>query len=164
MIIRYAKTEDLETVVAIEADNFSVGEAMPREVFQERIKNTWDTFLVAELDGQVAGYMEGAVIEGERLSDELFQTSKPNPAISGYIAITSLSIARSFKGQGIGTALIAAMKDLAVAKGHKGITLTCHDYLIAFYELNGFEDMGQSASQLGGGTWFDMLWKNPDRY
>ena len=33
----------------------------------------------------------------------------------GFIAVTSLSISKDFKGQGIGTALIAA-KDLAIAQ------------------------------------------------
>ena len=84
--------------------------------------------------------------------------------IDGVIAVTSLSISKDFKGQGIGTALIAALKDLAIAQKRQGISLTCHDYLIAYYEMNGFTDEGESESNHGGSSWYNMVWENPETH
>ena len=88
----------------------------------------------------------------------------PNTSQGGFIAVTSLSISKDFKGQGIGTALIAALKDLAIAQKRQGISLTCHDYLIAYYEMNGFTDEGESESNHGGSTWYNMVWENPETH
>ena len=47
-------------------------------------------------------------------------------------------MAPDFKGQGIGMALLATMKDLAIAQKRIGITLTCHENLISYYEKKWF--------------------------
>ena len=160
MIIRQVIPADLEVAYKIEAANFSPEEAATYEVVKARIAKIPDTFLVAEIDGQVAGYIEGPVIQARHLTDDLFQTVTENPATGGYIAVTSLSVAADFKGQAVGTRLIAAMKDLARAQNRQGITLTCHDYLIPYYEKNGFENDGPSQSAHGGAIWYDMVWEN----
>lgn len=162
LIIRQAEMSDLEQIVAIENCNFPPREAASESVLAERITKTADTFLVAELAGQLAGYIEGPVTDKPVITDNLFQQSQPNPQTGGYLAVTSLSVAPAFQGQGLGTALLAAFKDLAVAHKRSGITLTCHDYLISYYEMNGFSDQGLSESAHGGSVWYDLLWKNPE--
>ena len=161
MIIRHAVIEDLSDVVDIEHNNFSSEEAASAQAMKERIETIADTFLIAEIDGQVVGYIEGPVIKEIYISDDLFYHVKPNIKQGGYIAVTSLSISESFKGQGIGTTLLAALKDLAVAQKRQGISLTCHDYLISYYEMNGFVDRGESVSKHGNSTWYNMLWEVP---
>lgn len=47
-------------VVCIEQDNFSPEEAATPESIAERLKTICDTFLIAEIDGVVAGYIERA--------------------------------------------------------------------------------------------------------
>ena len=98
------------------------------------------------------------------LTDDLFHKVVPNASQGGFIAVTSLSISKDFKGQGIGTALIAALKDLSIAQKRQGISLTCHDYLIAYYEMNGFTDEGESESKHGGSSWYNMVWENPETH
>ncbi len=51
------------------------------------------------------------------------------------------------------------MKDLAVTQEREGIILTCHDYLIPYYEMNGFSNQGLSESEHGGAVWYQMIWK-----
>ena len=58
-------------------------------------------------------------------------------------------------------ALLATMKDLAVARKCIGLTLTCHEQLIPYYERNGFIDEGEADSAHGGTTWFNMVWESP---
>ncbi|MGT2666827.1 GNAT family N-acetyltransferase [Streptococcus rifensis] len=161
MTIRHVTMDDIERIIAIEFQNFSVEEASTIEAFHSHIRHNSETFLVAEIAGEIAGFIEGPVIEGEFLTDDLFQGSLPNPKKGGTIAVTSLAIAKEHQGQGVGTALIAALKDVAVAQERQGITLTCHDYLIPYYEMNGFKDNGLSASTHGGATWYNMTWECP---
>ncbi|EHI70108.1 acetyltransferase, GNAT family [Streptococcus ictaluri 707-05] len=138
-------------------------DAAKPEVIKERTQLIPDTFLVAELDHCIAGYIEGPVIQNALLQDRLFHKVSKNPKQGGYLAITSLSIASSFQKQGVGTALLAAMKDLVVAQKRQGIILTCHDYLIPYYEMNGFKNQGLSDSQHGGTIWYQMFWETPSR-
>lgn len=161
MIIRQARMDDWDDVVRIEQENFSPEEAATPEAMEERLRTINDTFLIAEIDGQIAGYIEGPVVSKRYLTDDLFHKVAPNAPEGGFIAVTSLSISGDFKGQGVGTALIAALKDLAIAQKRQGINLTCHDYLIAYYEMNGFVDEGESDSTHGGATWYNMVWEAP---
>lgn len=64
MIIRHARTNDWTVVVRIEQDNFSPEEAATPEALAERLETICDTFLIAEIDGTVADYIEGPVISG----------------------------------------------------------------------------------------------------
>ncbi|MBM7635605.1 GNAT family N-acetyltransferase [Streptococcus saliviloxodontae] len=158
MIIRHATLEDWEEIVAIEQENFSQAEAATPEDMRSRITTISDTFLVAEVDGKLAGYVVGPAVNQRYLTDDLFHEVVPNPSAGGYIALTSLSVNPTFQNQGIGTALLAAMKDLAIAQEREGISLTCHDYLIAYYERNGFLDEGESESSHGGASWYNLVW------
>ncbi|WP_057490383.1 GNAT family N-acetyltransferase [Streptococcus orisasini] len=162
MLIRQVQLADLEAVNRIEAENFSAAEAAAPEAMKERIEKIADTFLVAEQDDQLVGYIEGPVVMCRYLTDDLFQTVQTNPPQSGYIAVTSLSVAKDFQKQGIGTTLLAVLKDLAVAQKRLGISLTCHEHLISYYEMNGFTDEGLSTSNHGGSTWYNMVWDNPE--
>lgn len=154
-------TDDWATICRIEAENFSQQEASPPEDLQKRIEKLRDTFLVAEIDGSVAGYIVGPAVSQRYLSDNLFHEVSNNKEQGGFIILTSLSIAKEFQGQGVGTALLAALKDIAVSQRRQGISLTCHDYLIAYYEANGFIDEGESESTHGGTFWYNLVWENP---
>ena len=153
MLIRHARKEDWADVVRIEQDNFSLEEAATPEAILERLETICDTFLIAEIDGKVAGYIEGPVIDKRYLTDDLFHKVTPNASEGGFIAVTSLSVSKEFKGQGVGTALIAALKDLAIAQKRQGISL------IAYYEMNGFTDEGESESNHGGSSWYNLVWE-----
>ena len=161
MIIRHVQESDLAEVCAIEFSNFPEGVATTEAAFRQRIANIFDSFLVAEIKGQVAGYIEGPVVNHRYLTDDLFHQVEPNPENGGFMTVTSLSISTNFQGQGIGTALIAAMKDLAVAQNRQGISLTCKEQLIGYYESNGFTDEGEAASKHGGLLWYNLVWENP---
>ena len=61
MKIRPARLEDLDRIVAIELENFSVEEAIPRSVFEAHLREIQTSFLVAEKEGRIMGYIEGPV-------------------------------------------------------------------------------------------------------
>ena len=61
MKIRPARLEDLDRIVAIELENFSIEEAIPRSVFEAHLREIQTSFLVAEKAGRIMGYIEGPV-------------------------------------------------------------------------------------------------------
>lgn len=162
LTIRQVQPADFEEIVRIESLNFPPEEAASREAMAERIDKTADSFFVAELDERLVGYIEGPVLtEGIYITDDLFHKVRPNPLKGGYLAVTSLSVLSDFKGQGVGSALLAAFKDLAVAQERRGISLTCHEELISYYEMNGFSSHGLSESSHGGSVWYNLIWEVP---
>ena len=160
--IRQADLSDWVEILAIEQLNFPAAEAAGAEVLKERIEQIADTFLLAELHGQLAGYIVGPAVQARYLTDDLFSNVGVNPSEGGFIAVQSLSIHPDFQRQGVGTLLLAALKETAVQQNRQGISLTCHDELIPYYEMSGFVHEGISDSTHGGTIWSNMVWENPD--
>ena len=158
--IRQAELSDWEEILAIEQLNSPAAEAVGAEVIKERIERISDTFLLAELHGQLVGYIVGPAVPARYLKDDLFSKVSANPPEGGFIAVQSLSVHPDFQRQGVGILLLAALKEIAVQQNRKGISLTCHDELIPYYEMNGFVHEGISDSTHGGAVWSDMVWEN----
>ncbi len=72
MIIRQAQMADLDAIYAIELENFSPEEAVSRESLAAHIQTLSSTFLVAEKDGKILGYLEGPVRPERYLKDISF--------------------------------------------------------------------------------------------
>ncbi|MCY7023935.1 MULTISPECIES: GNAT family N-acetyltransferase [Streptococcus] len=160
--IRQADLGDREEILAIEQLNFPAEEAASSEVLKDWIEQIPATFLLAELHGQLAGYIVGPAVLERYLTDDLFSKVGANPPEGGFIAVQSLSIHPDFQRQGVGTLLLAALKETAVQQNRQGISLTCHDELIPYYEMNGFVHERISDSTHGGAIWSDMVWENPN--
>ena len=160
--IRRAELSDWEAILAVEQLNFPAAEAVSAEILKERIELIPDTFLLAELHGQLAGYIVGPAVLERYLTDDLFSKVGANPPEGGFIAVQSLSVHPDFQRQGVGTLLLAALKEIAVQQNRKGISLTCHDELIPYFEMNGFVHEGLSDLTYGGAVWSDMVWENPN--
>jgi len=158
--IRRAELSDWEAILAVEQLNFPAAEAVSAEILKERIELIPDTFLLAELHGQLAGYIVGPAVQSPYLTDDFFSKVGANSPEGAFIAVQSLSVHPDFQRQGVGTLLLAALKEIAVQQNRKGISLTCHDGLIPYYEMNGFVHEGISDSTHGGAVWSDMVWEN----
>ncbi|MER0123541.1 GNAT family N-acetyltransferase [Streptococcus sp. ZJ93] len=161
MQIQHARLADLEQVHQIEQANFSLEEQITKDVLGYYLERENMTCLVMEDDGNVAGYLLALPTVQATVTDDLFERKKKVEASCSHLAIVSLSVAENYKGQGVGTLLLAAIKDIAVQVGYKGISLTCKDYLLSYYGMYQFEDLGVSESQFGGAVWYDMYWECP---
>ena len=73
MIIRQAQMADLDAIYAIELENFSPEEAVSHESLAAHIQTLSSTFLVAEKDSKILGYLEGPVRPERYLKDISFQ-------------------------------------------------------------------------------------------
>ena len=58
-----------------------------------------------------------------------------------------------FQGQGYGSILIAALKDLAVQKEKKAIWIDCPEDLLSYFAQQGFRDEAESDRGV------HMVWK-----
>lgn len=154
----YAKTSDLDDIMHIETADFSPNEASSRASMLEQIERLSDSFLVAyNEENKVVGYVAGPVTAGKFVEDSMFEHSERNPNFYGYQKITSLAVHPDYQGQGIAKKLMLAFIEQARLKNRRGVSLTCHDYLIGYYEKYGFVNEGVSDSKWGGEIWYDML-------
>ena len=78
-----------------------------------------------------------------------------NNKIAGYI------VGSDFKEQGLGTLLLAACKEIAVAQNQKGLQLVCSDDLISYYEMNAFVNEGISEKVYDNTILYELTWENP---
>ena len=158
--LREASLEDWKAIVAIEEANFST-EAAGAETLQKWIEQGQTNFLIAELNEKIAGYIVGSAVFSRHLTNEMIDNSSKQQRDSDFMTIQRLSIHPEFKGQGLGTLLLAACKEIAVAQNQKGIQLVCSDELISYYEMNAFINEGISERGDSHAILYEFVWENP---
>lgn len=143
--IRQATLSDLEGVLAIEEANPSLEEVLSRQSLEESIRKTAGTFLIAGDENQLLGYVLG---EAQYLHPK-------------WIEIKSLTIHPDHWGQGLGTLLLAALKQVTVELDYQGILLQSPDELLSYFEMNGFVEEEVTWSQYDSGSEWYLIWANP---
>ncbi|MFC3801195.1 GNAT family N-acetyltransferase [Cohnella sp. GCM10012308] len=157
LVLRNVRPSDLEHLVRIENEGFSQEEAATKEAFAKRIALIPDTFIVAENDGEILGYINGPVIDRPYITDDLFKEIKANPDKGGYQSVLGLAVSEKARGQGVAKKLMDAWEELAQENEREGVTLTCKEELVPFYEKQGFANRGRSESQHGGVIWYNLV-------
>jgi len=157
IILKNVQATDLEQLLLIENEGFPVEEAATKEAFEERIQLISDTFIVAKKKGEIVGYINGPIINQPYITDDLFEKIKRNPNRGGYQSILGLAVSKQARNRGIAKMLIEKMEELVKEDERKGITLTCKQELVSFYEKCGFINHGLSESQHGGVCWYNMV-------
>ena len=143
--IRQATLSDLEEMLAIEEANPSLEEVFSRQSLEESIRKTAGTFLVAGDENQLLGYVLG---EAQSIH-------------SKWIEVKSLTIHPDHWGQGLGTLLLAALKQVTVELDYQGILLQSPDELLSYFEMNGFVEEEMTESHYGSGSEWYLIWENP---
>ena len=147
--IRQVTLSDLDEILAIEEANFSSEEAVSRQSLEECIRKSAGTFLVARDENQLVGYVLGALV-----SRSYTQTSL-------NLEIKRVAIHPDHRGQGLGTLLLASLKQVAVEGGYEYLRLTCPDDLLSYFEMNDFatgELLEASYARFSG---WNLIWANP---
>lgn len=159
MNIRFAQAKDLNGIQVLEQENFSKNEQIPSHVLAFYVEKLSHTCLVAEDEDALVGHVLATPMATSSLTDHVFeQTSLPAGSLP-YLGVSSLSIAQTHQKQGLGTLLLASLKEVALLSDFKGICLTCKEDLVPYYQMNGFSEIGLSPSCLGGKEWIEMYWK-----
>lgn len=155
--IRKVKKEDLEQIYQVESICFPAAEAARKQSLKERIDTFPDSFLVAEADGRIIGFINGAVTDSPVIRDEMFEDSSLHQEDGSYQSIFGLDVHPDYRGQGIAADLMQHLMGQAKKQNKAGLILTCKETLISFYEQFGYRSMGISESVHGGAVWYDMI-------
>ena len=139
-----ANKSDLAEIEALQASSFSADKQQPSHILEESIRKYADTFLLARDENQLLGYVLGG----------------PYPHNPQCLEIHSLVIKADHQRQGLGTLLLAALKDAAVELEYRGIRLNSPDDLLSYFEMNGFIDEEEATSLYATSQGFSMIWFN----
>lgn len=147
--IRQATLSDLEEILAIEEANPSLEEAFSHQSLEESIRKTAGTFLVAGDENQLVGYVLGSLV------------SETHTQALLNLEIKRLAIHPDHRGQGLGTLLLASLKQVAVEGGVKCLRLTCPDDFLSYFEMNGFVEEEVPEAQYASSSEWNLIWVNP---
>ena len=139
-----ASKSDLAEIEALQTSSYPAEKQQPSHILEESIRKCADTFLLARDENQLLGY----VLSGP-------QTHNPQ-----CLEIHSLVIDTDHQRQGLGTLLLAALKDAAVELEYRGIRLNSPDELLSYFEMNGFVDVEETDSLYAASQGFSMIWFN----
>ena len=143
-IIQTSKS-DLTDIEALQSSSFPAVKQQPSHILEESIRKCADTFLLARDENQLLGYVLGG----------------PYPHNPQCLEIHSLVIDADHQRQGLGTLLLAALKEVAVELDYKAIRLESPDELLAYFEMNGFIDEEEAPSLYATSQDYSMIWFNP---
>ena len=136
-----ASNSDLAEIEELQASSFPAEQQQPSHILEESIRKYADTFLLARDENQLLGYI----------------ISSPQSRDPQCLEIHSLVIDADHQRQGLGTLLLAALKEVAVELDYKGIRLKTPDELLSYFEMNDFIDEEEYVTSQG----FSMIWFNP---
>lgn len=159
---RHASLADLEEITEIEAICFPPNEACQEENFKKRLSVAPDHFWLMEDmpanngAGRVMGFVNDIASHKDLLEDDMFTDAVQHEPDGGYLIVLGLDMRPEYRHCGHAGRLMRKLIDHARESGRKGVVLTCHDYLIPYYETFGYKNLGISDSKWGGETWYDM--------
>ena len=139
-----ASKSDLAEIEELQASSFPAEKQQPSHILEESIRKYADTFLLARDENQLLGYVLGG----------------PYPHNPQCLEIHSLVIKADHQRQGLGTLLLAALKDAAVELEYRGIRLNSPDDLLSYFEMNGFIDVEVTDSLYAASQDVSMIWFN----
>ena len=159
--IREAQFSDIEHICLIQESSQNSQDILTREIIEERIRNFADTFLLASLDNQVIAYISATDFATSSVSRWIVEMADREAISNGNLVIDALSVHPNYQGQGFGTLLLAAMKQVALQQNCLGIYLLCKDELLSYFEMNEFMEQGIVDVGVSNEVNFLMWWKNP---
>lgn len=157
MEITKVTLKDLPEIVRIENLGFTAEEAGTKEQYQDRIEKLQDTFLVARIDEQVAGFVVGPAVKEKFVEDWMYENTPKNLPTGGNQIIFTIAVDPNFRGHSIGSKLLKAMEDNAKKAQRESISLTSLEKNLPFYLKNGFKNLGVADSEHAGETWYNLV-------
>lgn len=128
MMIRQIAPADQEQLLLLEEELHDNEGKEHRATIKEALGSKKAISLLAEQGGDIVAYL---------LATE-DQHSK------GDLIVLRLAVRPAFQGQGYGSILIAALKDLAVQNKKKAIWIDCPEDLLSYFAQQGFRDEAES--------------------
>lgn len=156
LLIRLATKADLDAITEMEAKCFPKAEAATRESFEKRLSVFASHFWLLEKDGKIISGINGMVTNEVTLTDEMYADATIHDEDGAWQMIFGVTTLPEYQGKGYAAMLMRRVISDCSKQGRKGIVLTCKEKLIPFYEQFGFVNEGESHSEHGGATWYEM--------
>lgn len=128
MMIRSITPADQEQLLLLEDELHDNEGKKHKATLEEALGSKEAISLLAEQAGDMVAYL---------LATE-------DQHLKGDLIILRLAVRSAFQGQGYGSILIAALKDLAVQKEKKAIWIDCPEDLLSYFAQQGFRDEAES--------------------
>ena len=159
--IREAQQSDINQICLIQESIPNTLEILNREIIEERIRNHAGTFLLASLDDQGIAYITATTPPIPSLRKWMLEIGDEEFISENSIILEDLAVHPDYQGQGFGTLLLAAFKQVVLQQNSPGIYLLCEDELLAYFEMNGFVEQGIVEGERNSEFAFLMRWQNP---
>ena len=128
MMIRSITPADQEQLLLLEEEHHDDEGKEHKATLEEALGSKEAITLLAEQAGDMVAYL---------LATE-------DQHLKGDLIVLRLAVRPAFQGQGYGSILVAALKDLAVQKGKKAIWIDCPEDLLSYFAQQGFRDEAES--------------------
>lgn len=155
-VFRNALPDDADRCFDIEASAYEGNEAANLAKIKKRIGMYPQGFLVLEVDGQIAGFINCGCAHNVEMSDEAFKELVGHDPDAPNVVIMSVVIDPLFQGQGLSRALMVEFVERMKQMGKRTIHLMCKEHHVPLYERFGYHYVQPSASDHGGMTWHEM--------
>ena len=156
VLIRNAKKEEAAVLAQIEAECFPAAEAAGKQDIEARMDVFEDCFFVAETNGKIVGFINGAVAKEASLPDQMYHDASLHDPNGAYQTVFGLDVLPAYRRNGIAGRLLERMIHHARECQRKGVVLTCKDHLVHYYAGFGFKHCGVADSTHGGAKWNEM--------
>ena len=94
---------------------------------------------------EALGSKEAITLLAEQAGDMVaYLLATEDQHLKGDLIVLRLAVRPAFQGQGYGSILVAALKDLAVQKEKKAIWIDCPEDLLSYFAQQGFRDEAES--------------------
>ena len=156
-IFRTATPEDAVRCFDVETCAYDGDEAATLEKISRRIAIYPQGFLLLEIDGEVAGFINSGCAYDVEMSNEEFKELIGHDPTAPNVVIMSVVVDPLYQGRGLSTALmvefVKRMSDMNKATIH----LMCKEHHVPLYKKFGYRYIRPSASDHGGVQWQEML-------
>jgi ribosomal protein S18 acetylase RimI-like enzyme len=155
-VLRQVMPADLDRCFAIESVAYEGDEAATREKIATRIATWPQGFIVAEVDGMVAGFINSGAAWKVEMADEDFKELIGHDPDGPHVVIMSVVVHPDYQGQGLAKRLMSEFIERMRTMQKASINLMCKERHIALYASLGFAYLKASASDHGGMAWHEM--------
>lgn len=156
-IFRLATPSDTDRCFQIETMAYEGDEAATHAKIATRIARYPEGFLVMELDGQIAGFINSGCAHEVVMSDEAFKELVGHDAQAPNVVIMSVVLDPACQGKGYSTRLMRHFVEHMRGMGKASIHLMCKERHIDLYKHFGYRYVQPSPSDHGGMAWHEMV-------
>jgi len=154
---RLARPSDVDRCYQIETAAYEGDEAATREKIATRIAQYPQGFLVMELDGTIAGFINGGCAHEVVMSDEAFKELVGHDPAAPNVVIMSVVIDPAHQGKGYAAPMMRAFVERMSDMDKQAIHLMCKERHVGLYERLGYRYVRPSTSDHGGMSWHEMV-------